>query len=372
MLGARGLPRAEYFAELAPRLRRTIDSDATCWHTLDPHTRLLTSDAPDELIERGIFTPETVAAAGELMVVRSEYLVEDVNTFAELAGRRVAGRHPRPRDARQPGAQRALPRPARSVRHPARAAGAFVVAAASGAPCTSPAARSSGPFTERDADGARARHGRDRQAASAARCASTPRAAATGAEAAGPRRARRRRRGRADHPAGARAAGRDRAATGSARSRARCRRRSWRSRRSHARGAAGAADVVTVPADGGWITLHASLPDGPASGRVAIVIERAVGRAVGDCCGWRSHGATRARARGRDAARAGPDTTGDRGGARRSPRTPSATTSRASSRSSASPRARSSSPASSSTSTCPRCSQRTPLTSHGRFEERRG
>jgi DNA-binding CsgD family transcriptional regulator len=88
LLGARGLSRADFFAELAPRLRRVIDSDASCWHTLDPHTRLMTSDAPAELIERGIFTPETVSAAGEL-VVRSEYLEPDTNTFAELAARRV-------------------------------------------------------------------------------------------------------------------------------------------------------------------------------------------------------------------------------------------------------------------------------------------
>ena len=88
VLGSRGLSRREYFAELAPRLRRSIDSDATCWHTLDPHTRLLTSDAPDELVAAGIFTEETVATAGEL-VVRSEYLVDDANGFADLARRRT-------------------------------------------------------------------------------------------------------------------------------------------------------------------------------------------------------------------------------------------------------------------------------------------
>jgi len=41
VLGARGLPRNDYFVELAPRLRRVIESDASCWHTLDPQTRLL-------------------------------------------------------------------------------------------------------------------------------------------------------------------------------------------------------------------------------------------------------------------------------------------------------------------------------------------
>ncbi|MCW3030277.1 MAG: helix-turn-helix transcriptional regulator [Solirubrobacterales bacterium] len=88
LLGSRGLPREQYFAELAPRLRRVLDNDASCWHTLDPHTRLLTSDEPTELVQRGIYTPETAAAAGELLV-RSEYLIEDRNTFAQLATRRV-------------------------------------------------------------------------------------------------------------------------------------------------------------------------------------------------------------------------------------------------------------------------------------------
>lgn len=88
ILGTRGLSRQEYFAELGPRLRRTIGNDASCWHTLDPQTRLLTSDEPADLVANGIYAPETVAAAGELLV-RSEYLIEDRNTFAQLAARRV-------------------------------------------------------------------------------------------------------------------------------------------------------------------------------------------------------------------------------------------------------------------------------------------
>ena len=36
LLGSRGLPREEFFAELSPRLRNVIDNDASCWHTLDP------------------------------------------------------------------------------------------------------------------------------------------------------------------------------------------------------------------------------------------------------------------------------------------------------------------------------------------------
>lgn len=87
-LGERGLSREEYFAELAPRLRRALPSDGSCWHTIDPQTRLLTSDEPRELIDRGILDPDTAAAAGEV-IVNSEYLGEDPNSFAALAARRV-------------------------------------------------------------------------------------------------------------------------------------------------------------------------------------------------------------------------------------------------------------------------------------------
>ena len=48
-VASRGLPRKEFFAELAPRMRTVIDNDASCWHTLDPHTRLLTSDDPADV-----------------------------------------------------------------------------------------------------------------------------------------------------------------------------------------------------------------------------------------------------------------------------------------------------------------------------------
>jgi DNA-binding CsgD family transcriptional regulator len=88
LLGSRGLPREEYYAEVTARLRRVVPSAAACWHTLDPHTRLMTSDAPQELTSSGIYTHETVTAAGQLLVA-SEYLVQDVNTFAGLARRRV-------------------------------------------------------------------------------------------------------------------------------------------------------------------------------------------------------------------------------------------------------------------------------------------
>jgi DNA-binding CsgD family transcriptional regulator len=88
LLGSRGLPREQYYAEVAARLRRVVPSDATCWHTLDPHTRLITSDASQELVSDGIFTPDSAAVAGA-GIVASEYFLEDFNTFAALASRRV-------------------------------------------------------------------------------------------------------------------------------------------------------------------------------------------------------------------------------------------------------------------------------------------
>jgi DNA-binding CsgD family transcriptional regulator len=48
----------------------------------------MTSDSPRELIESGVFAPEEAPAAGELLL-RSEYIVEDVNTFAALAAQRT-------------------------------------------------------------------------------------------------------------------------------------------------------------------------------------------------------------------------------------------------------------------------------------------
>jgi hypothetical protein len=88
LLGRRALPREQYFGEVAARLRRVLDCDATCWHTLDPQTGLMTSDAPHELISEGVFTPQAAADAGA-GIVASEYFVTDVNRFASLAARRV-------------------------------------------------------------------------------------------------------------------------------------------------------------------------------------------------------------------------------------------------------------------------------------------
>jgi DNA-binding CsgD family transcriptional regulator len=88
LLGSLALPREEFFAELSPRLRKVIPNDASCWHTLDPYTHLMTSDSPRELIDNGVFTANEAPAAGELLL-RSEYIVEDVNTFASLAAQRT-------------------------------------------------------------------------------------------------------------------------------------------------------------------------------------------------------------------------------------------------------------------------------------------
>jgi DNA-binding CsgD family transcriptional regulator len=87
-LGAGALGPAAYFEEVSARLQRAVPTRANCWHTLDPETRLLTSEAPDELIASGVFTAETAPAAGQA-IVNSEYIVDDVNTFAALARRRT-------------------------------------------------------------------------------------------------------------------------------------------------------------------------------------------------------------------------------------------------------------------------------------------
>jgi DNA-binding CsgD family transcriptional regulator len=273
-LSARGLPRDEYLAELGPRLRRTIANDASCWHTLDPETRLMTSDAPAELIDRGIYTPETAAAAGE-MVVRSEYLVDDVNTFAGLAARRVPvgildhTTHGRPeRSARY----RDVLAPS-DIPHELRAA--FVVRGRVWGAVHVARRERSGAFQAADAEalahvaGAIARGIRASLRFDAAR-------RETGADAPGlvlldarnrtelvtppaeplleAMRSDARRHEDGDVPTSVvalAAFARERRGTGD--------------------------EVVTVPSREGWLTLHAALPGGDAGGRVAVVIERASG-----------------------------------------------------------------------------------------------
>lgn len=87
-LGVKGLPRDTYFSELGARLRRTLPIDAACWHALDPQTLLLTSANPVELIEHGFLTHETEPLAAR-SVLASEYERDDYNTFAALAARRA-------------------------------------------------------------------------------------------------------------------------------------------------------------------------------------------------------------------------------------------------------------------------------------------
>jgi len=276
LLGARGLPRDEYFAQLAPRLRRVVDNDASCWHTLDPHTRLMTSDEPAELVERGIFTAETATAAGELLV-RSEYLVPDSNTFAELAARRIpvgtldqATRGHPERSARY----RDLLEPS-GIPHELRAA--FVIRGRAWGAVHIARRAQSGAFTQQDAD-------------ALARVAS---AIANGIRAS--LRFDAARRGSGTEAPGlivldarnevelitppARsmldALGSDALAyTGGSLP------ATVLALASHVRasehGAGVANNVVTIPSPSGWITLHASQPSA-GDGRIAIVIEPASG-----------------------------------------------------------------------------------------------
>src|SRR5947209_4620832 len=151
LLGSRGLAREEFFAELSPRLRNVIDNDASCWHTVDPTTRLLTSDAPKELIERGVFTTDEAPAAGE-MIVRSEYMVDDVNTFAGLAARRIPVgilEHVTRGDPRRSARYRDLLLPA-DIPHELR--GAFVIRGRVWGAVHIARHAGSGAFQQRDAD----------------------------------------------------------------------------------------------------------------------------------------------------------------------------------------------------------------------------
>ncbi len=272
---ARGLPREKFFAELAPRLRTVIPNDASCWHTLDPHTRLLTSDAPGELIDRGIYAPREAAAAGEL-IVRSEYLVEDVNTFAGLAAQRVpvgilahATRgHPersaRYRDVLMPS----------DIPHELRAA--FVVRGRVWGAVHIARREQSGAFVQRDADAlARVAPAIAQGIRASLRFDAARRV--TGVDAPGLVVL-----GPSDEielitpPAHALLAS-IRSDTPSHQHEALATPvialaafvRSTPPAR-HAR-----TNVVTVPGADGWVTLHASLPGGPGDGRVAIVLEPA-------------------------------------------------------------------------------------------------
>lgn len=277
LLGARGLPRKEFFAEISPRLRNVIDNDASCWHTLDPHTRLMTSDSPDELIERGIFAPGEAPAAGELLV-RSEYIVEDVNTFAELAARRVPVGildHVTRGVPKSSARYRDLLLPA-DIPNELRAA--FVIRGRVWGAVHIARRTASGPFEQRDVDalagvaGAIARGIRASLRFDAARRATG--VDAPGLVVLGPRDeielitppARELLASlRSDRPAYTDdAVGTTVLALASF-------------SRGTPDGGHGGSNVVTVPGSDGWITLHASLSGPPGDARVAVVLERANG-----------------------------------------------------------------------------------------------
>ena len=352
LLGSRGLPREQFFAELSPRLRNVIDNDASCWHTLDPSTRLLTSDAPKELIERGVFALDETPAAGE-MIVRSEYMVDDVNTFAGLAARRVPVGildHVTRGDPQRSARYRDLLLPA-DIPHELRAA--FVIRGRVWGAVHIARRATSGAFQQRDADalaaltGAIARGIRASLRFDAAR-------RVTGVEAPGmvvlgPR----------DEvelitpPARELLASLRPGESGCTDETIAMPVLALASFvRSAPDGGQGGANVVTVPGSDGWVTLHASLPGPPNDGRVAIVLERRQARVLQRSASRRS-AQPPASARSRPSWRvASPVPRWPRPSS--FPRTPSRTTSRASTRSSASTRDRSSSLASSSTSTSPR------------------
>src|SRR4051795_5894541 len=277
LLAARGLPRKEFFAELAPRLRSVIDNDASCWHTLDPHTRLMTSDSPDELIERGVFAIDEAPAAGEL-IVRSEYIVDDENTFAALAARRVPVGildHATRGDPQRSARYRDLLLPA-DIPHELR--GAFVIRGRVWGAVHIARRAGSGAFQQRDADALAALTG-----AIARGIRTSPRFDAarriTGDEAPGmvvlgphdkvelitpPARELL----GSLHPGESGYTDETIATPVLALA---------SFVRNAPDGGQGGGNVVTAPGSDGWVTLHASLPGPPDDGRVAVVLERATG-----------------------------------------------------------------------------------------------
>ena len=275
LLASRALPRKEFFAEVAARVRTVVDNDASCWHTLDPHTRLLTSDDPAELIGREILTAEQAPAAGEL-IIRSEYMIDDVNTFAGLAAKRVPvgildrAAHGNPESSPR---YRDLLAPF-DIPHELR--GAFVIRGRVWGAVHIARRAASGPFQQEDADalaaitGAVARGIRTSLRFDAAR-------RVNGLEAPGlvvlgpgdevemitpPARELLASIASSD----VRYADDDMPAA-------------VLSLAAFVRGspqaALAGANVVTVPAQDSWVTLHASRPGSAGDGRVAIVIERA-------------------------------------------------------------------------------------------------
>ncbi|UTI65887.1 helix-turn-helix transcriptional regulator [Paraconexibacter antarcticus] len=277
VLGSKGLPREDFFAEVSARVRTVIDNDAGCWHTLDPSTRLLTSDAPRELVERGVLTAEAAPAAGEL-IVRSEYMVEDVNTFAGLATRRVPVGildHATRGNPESSARYRDVLLPA-DIPHELR--GAFVIRGRVWGAVHLARRAAGGPFQPRDAEilaaltGSIARGIRASLRFDAARRITG--ADAPGMVVLGPRdeveliTPPAREMLAALRPAGGRYTDETVATPVLALA---------AFVRSAPDGGKSGGNVVTVPARDGWLTLHASLPGSPEDGRVAVVLERAGG-----------------------------------------------------------------------------------------------
>jgi DNA-binding CsgD family transcriptional regulator len=241
---------------------------------MDPQTRLLTSDSPQELVSSGVFTADTVKAAGA-GIVASEYLGRDLNTFGALARRRV----PVGTLSHASGG-----RPERSVRY-------REVLAPAGIPYELRAA-----FVSRDRSWGAAHIARHEGQPDFSAQDVTALASITGLVAEGIRSSLR-------FDAGGRSAGgpaspglvvlgernevelitlparellesmrpdagsgTDETPPGAVLALA-----------AFTRGATdsgAAARAVAVPTSSGWMTLHASLPDGAGTGRVAIVLER--------------------------------------------------------------------------------------------------
>ncbi|MEV0289755.1 MULTISPECIES: helix-turn-helix transcriptional regulator [unclassified Kribbella] len=102
-LAVRGLPRDEFHRELAARIRRVVPIDATCWHGLDPRTLMMTTADPVELKAGGFLTSDSEPVAIDA-VLSSEYRRDDYNSFATIARRRhpvgILGESTRGRPAR--------------------------------------------------------------------------------------------------------------------------------------------------------------------------------------------------------------------------------------------------------------------------------
>ena len=120
LLASRGLPRKEFFAELAPRVR-TVHRQR---RELLAHARPAHASA-DQRRPRGADRPRDLHPGADTRRRRADHpqRVHDRRRQHVRRARRQAGagRDPRPRHPRQSREQPALPRSAPAVRHPARA-----------------------------------------------------------------------------------------------------------------------------------------------------------------------------------------------------------------------------------------------------------